>query len=163
MYIQGGQTFPNLHILSHSFSRNLHATWSWHLAKKPTLRFAHVTCISVLERFCTSEPRGNFANQKISKTLPLSSVYLFGTASISAASSRAPVWLSIMGRSKKNPEDNPPKLCHSCTTRLKTGSAIYHTGSVGKDCHIPRVRPFGDGTGRRFRGAPSPALVTGFG
>ena len=44
-----------------------------------------------------------------------------------------------MGRppAKKAAEnDSQPQKCASCTTRLKAPSAIYHTGDVGKHCHI---------------------------
>ncbi len=39
-----------------------------------------------------------------------------------------------MGRPRKKQADQQPQRCQSCTTRLKTGTAIYHTGPVGKNC-----------------------------
>ena len=46
-----------------------------------------------------------------------------------------------MGRPKrkttaKQSDDGQPQKCNSCTTRLKAPSAVYHTGEVGRYCHI---------------------------
>ena len=39
-------------------------------------------------------------------------------------------------KAAKKPDDSQPQKCASCTTRLRAPSAIYHTGDVGKFCHI---------------------------
>ena len=39
-----------------------------------------------------------------------------------------------MGKPPKKSDNDAPKRCQSCTTRLKLGKAIYHTGNVGKYC-----------------------------
>ncbi len=46
-----------------------------------------------------------------------------------------------MGRPKrktaaKQSDDSQPQKCNSCTTRLKAPTAVYHTGEVGRYCHI---------------------------
>ncbi len=42
-----------------------------------------------------------------------------------------------MGRpAAKKTDQNQPRKCQSCTTRLRAPSAIYHTGSVGRYCHV---------------------------
>ena len=40
------------------------------------------------------------------------------------------------GSKGTNDSDQAAKLCHSCTTRLKAGTGIYHMGKVGKECPL---------------------------
>ncbi len=45
---------------------------------------------------------------------------------------------NIIGRPAKKSDKTKGKVqrCQACTSRLKIGSAIYHSGDVGKYCHV---------------------------